>query len=96
MNPKSLLRAGLSPTHRSPRSSSSRVGPKAGSAETVSSVAMLPNPRMDPLFAATVQATEEVILNAMLAAETMTGADGARVEALPHNRLLAALRKYAE
>jgi L-aminopeptidase/D-esterase-like protein len=55
---------------------------------------MLPNPRINPLFYATVQATEEAILNAMLAAETMTGADDYRVHALPHDRLLAALRKH--
>ncbi len=72
----------------------STANAKAGSAETVSNVAMLPNPKMDPLFTATVQATEEAILNAMLAAETMTGANGARVEALPHDRLLLALRKH--
>ena len=63
--------------------------------ETVANVAMLANTKMDALFAATVQATEEAILNAMLAAETMSGADGARVEALPHDRLLDALRKYS-
>jgi L-aminopeptidase/D-esterase-like protein len=56
--------------------------------------AMLPNARVNPLFYATVQATEEAILNAMLAAETMTGADDLRVYALPHDRLLAAMRKY--
>ena len=55
---------------------------------------MLPNARINPLFAATVQATEEAILNAMLAAETMTGADERRVHALPADRMLAALRKY--
>jgi L-aminopeptidase/D-esterase-like protein len=55
---------------------------------------MLPNPRINPLFAATVQATEEAILNAMLAAETMTGANDLRVHALPRDRLLTALRKY--
>jgi D-aminopeptidase len=55
---------------------------------------MLPNSRINPLFYATVQATEEAILNAMLAAETMTGADDLRVHALPPDRLLAALRKY--
>ena len=55
---------------------------------------MLPNDRINALFYATVQATEEAILNAMLAAKTMTGADGLRVHALPHDRLLAALRKY--
>ena len=55
---------------------------------------MLPNARVNPLFYATVQATEEAILNAMLAAQTMTGADDLRVYALPHDRLLAAMRKY--
>jgi L-aminopeptidase/D-esterase-like protein len=57
-------------------------------------VEMLPNDRINPVFHATVQATEEAILNALLAAETMTGADGVRVEALPKASLLAALRKY--
>ena len=60
----------------------------------VTRLAMLPNARINPLFAATVQATEEAILNAMLAAETMTGADDIRVSALPAERLMAALRKY--
>ena len=55
---------------------------------------LLPNARMNPLFYATVQATEEAIVNAMVAAETMTGANGTRVYALPHDRLQAALRKY--
>jgi D-aminopeptidase len=55
---------------------------------------MLPNTRINPLFAATIQATEEAILNAMLAAETMTGANDQRVYALPHDRLLAILAKY--
>ncbi len=49
---------------------------------------------LNPLYSATVEATEEAILNAMLAAETMTGADGFRVYALPADFLLAALRKY--
>ncbi len=60
----------------------------------VATVRMLHNDRMNPLFAATVQATEEAIVNAMVAAETMTGADGARVFALPHDRLRAAMAKY--
>src|SRR5512146_2881717 len=55
---------------------------------------MLPNDRINPLFEATVGATEEAILNALLAADTMTGADGNRVYALPVDRLLAVLRKY--
>jgi L-aminopeptidase/D-esterase-like protein len=60
----------------------------------VQRVEMLPNARITSLFSATVQATEEAILNALLAADTMTGANGMRVYALPHDRLLAALRKY--
>ena len=57
-------------------------------------VDILPNDRINPVFYATVQATEEAILNAMLAADTMTGADGLRVFALPHDRLMEAMRKY--
>jgi L-aminopeptidase/D-esterase-like protein len=60
----------------------------------VASIRMLRNERMNPLFEATVQATEEAIVNAMVAAETMTGADGARIFALPHDRLIAAMHKY--
>jgi len=55
---------------------------------------MLPNDRIDPLFRATVEATEEAVVNAMLAAQTMTGADGIRVFGLPGDRVVAALRKY--
>jgi len=58
------------------------------------SLTMLPNEHLDPLFAATVQATEEAITNAMLAAETMTGADSVRAYALPHERLREIMRKY--
>ena len=54
----------------------------------------IPNNIINPVFEATVDATSEAILNAMLAAETMTGADGYRVYGLPHDRLMAALRKY--
>jgi L-aminopeptidase/D-esterase-like protein len=60
----------------------------------VATVSTLDNERMNPLFEATVQATQEAILNAMLAAETMTGADGIRVFALPQDRLMEALKKY--
>jgi len=57
-------------------------------------IEMLPNGMMNALFYASVQATEEAILNAMLAADTMTGADGLRVHAVPHDRVLAAMKKY--
>ena len=58
------------------------------------SLVMLPNDRIDPLFGATIDATEEAVVNAMLASQTMTGADGIRVFGLPGDRVVAALRKY--
>jgi L-aminopeptidase/D-esterase-like protein len=57
-------------------------------------VQMLGEDRIDPVYEATVQATEEAIVNAMLAAKTMRGADGYLVPALPHDRLKEVLRKY--
>jgi L-aminopeptidase/D-esterase-like protein len=57
-------------------------------------VLMLGDERIDPVYEATVQATEEAIINAMLAAKTMRGADGYVVPALPHDRLREVLRKY--
>ena len=48
----------------------------------------------DPVYEATVQATEEAIINALLAATTMTGANYLRVPALPHDRLRSVLEKY--
>jgi L-aminopeptidase/D-esterase-like protein len=50
--------------------------------------------RIDPLFTATVEATEEAIINAMLAARTMTGADYRRAWAIPHDQVRAILAKY--
>ena len=55
---------------------------------------MLPNDDISPFFTATIQATEEAIVNALVAAETMTGVNGRTVAALPHDRLRDALRKY--
>ncbi|MBO0911456.1 MAG: P1 family peptidase [Acidobacteria bacterium] len=57
-------------------------------------VTMMPNGEMDALFLATVQATEEAVVNAMVAAETMTGIHGHRVMALPHDQLRAILKKH--
>jgi D-aminopeptidase len=57
-------------------------------------VKMLPNDSLDPVFAATVQATEEAIINAMIAAESMTGIDNHHVTALSHDQLKAVLKKY--
>jgi L-aminopeptidase/D-esterase-like protein len=62
--------------------------------ESLVHVTMIPNDRMDPLFAATVQATEEAVINAMVAAETMTGIENHKVIALPHEKLREVLKKY--
>jgi L-aminopeptidase/D-esterase-like protein len=72
----------------------STANAKTAAAAGKTTVEMWPNNRMDALFQATVQATEESILNALLAAETMEGGNGQRVYALPHDRLRAALKKY--
>jgi D-aminopeptidase len=55
---------------------------------------MLPNDQLNPLFLATVQATEEAVINAMVAAETMTGINDHTVIALPHDKLREVLKKY--
>jgi len=72
----------------------STANPGAAAGKGVRNLAMLPNPQLNPIFLATVQATEEAIINAMVAAETMKGADDLEVIALPHDRLRAALKKY--
>ncbi|MBV8783277.1 MAG: P1 family peptidase [Gammaproteobacteria bacterium] len=55
---------------------------------------MVPNDDLDPIFLATVEATEESIVNAMIAATDMTGVDGHFVQALPHDKLRAVLARY--
>jgi L-aminopeptidase/D-esterase-like protein len=72
----------------------STANPGAAFADRVVDLKMLPNEKIEPLFAATVQATEEAIINAMVAAETMTGIDNHKVIALPHEQLRAVLKKY--
>jgi D-aminopeptidase len=62
--------------------------------ERVAQVEMLDNNAITPLFDATIQATEEAVINALVAAETMVGRDGNHVIALPHGRLQEVLRKY--
>ncbi|MGC1834902.1 MAG: P1 family peptidase [Candidatus Acidiferrales bacterium] len=66
----------------------------AGLAQKSANVQTLANGQMDPLFEATVQATEEAVVNAMIAAKTMTGINRHTVEALPHDRLREVLKKY--
>jgi L-aminopeptidase/D-esterase-like protein len=66
----------------------------AAAREGLLTAEMIPNDSMSPLFLATAQATEEAIVNAMVAAETMTGINGNTVYALPHDRLIDILREY--
>ena len=73
----------------------STANPGAENADPIThSVETVPNDRMDPLFAATVQATEEAVMNALIDNHDMTGRDNHRVEALPHERLRQLLNKY--
>ena len=72
----------------------STANPGAARSDANASLTMMPNDRMNLLFQATIDATEEAVVNAMLAAETMTGADGIRVFGLPGDRVMAALKKY--
>jgi L-aminopeptidase/D-esterase-like protein len=72
----------------------STANPRAASAADTVSVRMLPNARMSSLFTATAQATEGAIVNALLAAETMTGANDLRIFAMPVERVKAIMKKY--
>jgi len=72
----------------------STANPGAGGSKGPYQITMLPNEQLDALFLATVQATEEAVINAMVAAETMTGIDNHTVPALPHDRLRDVLKKY--
>ena len=54
---------------------------------------MLHNDAMDPLFLATIEATEEAITNALVGAETMTGKNGRTLQALPHDQLRALMQE---
>ncbi len=72
----------------------STANPGAAQANRTAKIRMLANARLDAVFAATVEATEEAILNALVAAETMTGINGQRAIALPHDALKRVLRKY--
>ena len=72
----------------------STANSEASSSKGIRSLSMLPNDDINPVFLATVQATEEAVINAMVAAETMTGIQGHTVMALPHEQLREILRKY--
>jgi L-aminopeptidase/D-esterase-like protein len=72
----------------------STANPNAATATGLTQLAMLPNERMNPLFDATVQATEEAIINALVAAETMTGIDDHKVIASTTRPLAGSVKKY--
>jgi len=72
----------------------STANPEAGRQKGLNHLTMLPNGDLDPIFLATVRATEEAVVNAMVAAETMSGVDNHTVIALPHDRLREVLQKY--
>ena len=72
----------------------STANPGAAGSKGLRQLAMLPNQRLNPIFLATVQATEEAVVNAMVAAKTMKGINDYEVIGLPHDRLREVLKKY--
>jgi D-aminopeptidase len=72
----------------------STANPGAAASDHVSEIKMLPNEMIEPVFESTVFATEEAIVNAMIAADTMIGADNRKIIGLPHDQLQAILKKY--
>ncbi len=73
-------------------STANREAAMAG--EGTAQLEMLPNGRLDGIFRATVEGTEEAVINALVAGETMTGANDWTIHALPHDRLRDILRRY--
>ena len=72
----------------------STANPNAFQREDFTRVDELPNDMINPLFDATVQAVEEAIINAMVAAETLEGINGNKAHALPHKAVIDLFRKY--
>ncbi len=72
----------------------STANPGAFNRQTKTQLTMLPNDKMSILFNAVVFAVEEAIINAMVAAETMTGINNHTVYALPHRQIQELLEKY--
>jgi D-aminopeptidase len=67
---------------------------KLDEAPTLTEVTMLPDVAMTDLFWATIEATEEAILNALIAAETMVGRDDIKAFAIPHDELIDIMKRY--
>ena len=102
--PFSVAARGLSPNSPSPLTGEGRgeggalpsPQPLTPSPQPLASIPfVIPNGEFDPLFEATTEATEEAIINALIAAENMTGRDHHTAYALPHPRLQEIMRKYS-
>jgi L-aminopeptidase/D-esterase-like protein len=72
----------------------STANPGAWGGDGIARLEMLPNELMTPLLRATIEATEEAVINSLVAAETMTGRDGNTAHAVPHDRPREVLRRY--
>ncbi len=72
----------------------STANPEVSKDEGIAHLEMLPNEKINPIFEAASAATEEAIVNAMIAAETMEGVNGNKVYAIPHDRLIQVLKQY--
>jgi len=72
----------------------STANPRAIDQKNKRQITMLPNGELGPLFLGTVQASEEAIVNAMVAAEDMKGINNHFVPAIPHDKLVQVLSKY--
>jgi L-aminopeptidase/D-esterase-like protein len=72
----------------------STANPEASVSAHLVTLQMVPNGSLDPIFDATVQATEEAVINALIAAEDMTGIDGHHVTALSHQKLREVLARH--
>jgi L-aminopeptidase/D-esterase-like protein len=72
----------------------STQAPQSNSKGTLETWRSVPKERLDKIYEATVQATEEAIINSMIAAETMKGNNGSVIYALPHDRVQEILKKY--
>ena len=65
-----------------------------GGERGIAELRALDNDHLNPLFAASTFATEEAIINSMVAAEDMTGHKGFSVKALPHDKLREIMKQY--
>ena len=75
--------------------STANINAARGDEDGVASIQALPNDHIDPLLFASAFATEEAIINSMIAAETMTGREGVTIKAMPQEHLRDILRQYS-